>query len=341
VSWQGDQINATFGSLIGVAEATAGHRGHKNMVWIGRGFPAVNMATLLPEMQEGFLEQVATCTRLLRDSRVTLYAVDPAGIATEPPARDGADFYVDDPFGGQVDFDTMAVATGGQALHGRNDVDHMIDESVRDGGSFYTLSYKPAVNSETPKEFRKIRVVMKDRELRASTREGYFVGAAPVAPVKEANGKFSTRLIFDLSVASGSLLVYDGVPLSVARDAAAGDKFELTLHAADLPLEVDGSQKPSAELTVVVESFDRKGKMLDHNARLLTVRMLARAPSGGPDTRKIRVPVSISTKAPAARLRFLVRANATGKVGAENFFLVDRNTLSDPAMGTNPNRTYR
>jgi hypothetical protein len=160
---------------------------------------------------------------------------------------------------------------------------------------------------------------MKDSELRASTREGYFVAPAAVAPVKEANGKFSSRLIFDLSVASGSLLVYDGVPLSVARDA--GDTFELTVHAADLPLEVDASKKPSAELTVVAESFDRKGKMLDHNAKILTVRMLARAPSAGPDVRTIRIPVTIGTKAPATRLRFLVRANATGKVGAENFYL--------------------
>jgi len=320
-SWQGDQINAAFGSLIGVAEATAGHRGHKNMVWIGRGFPPVNMATLLPEMQDEFLETVATCTRLLRDSRVTLYAVDPAGIATEAPARDGADYWVDDPFGGQVDFDTMAVATGGKALHGRNDVDRMIDESVRDGGSFYTLAYKPVVLSETPKQFRKIRVVMKDSGLVASTRSGYFVGAAPVAPVKEANGKFSPRLIFDMNVANDSLLVYDGVPLSVARNTPGGDGFELTLHAADLPLEMDVSQKPSAELTVLVSSFDRRGKMLDHNAVTLTVRMLARGPSSGADERTIKVPVSISTKAPAARVRFVVRANATGKVGAENFYL--------------------
>jgi VWFA-related protein len=321
-SWQGEQINAAFGSLIGVAEATAGHRGHKNMVWIGRGFPPVNLAALLTDMQNDFLDEVAVCTRLLRDSRVTLYSVDPAGIATVPPPVDADGFWVDDPFGGQVDFDTMAVATGGRALHGRNDVDAMIDESVRDGGSFYTLAYKPVMKIETPNAFRKIRVVMKDSALRASTRAGYFVAPTAVAPVREANGKFSKRLIFDMSVASASQLVYDGVPLSVSRDQPAGDTFGLTVHAADLPLEVDGSQKPSAALTVLVESFDRKGKMLDHNARILTVRMAARAASAGPDTRTVRLPVSISTKAPVVRLRFVVRANSTGKVGAENYFLV-------------------
>jgi VWFA-related protein len=341
LSWQGEQINATFGSLIGVAEATAGHHGHKNMIWIGRGFPPVNMATLLPAMQDAFNEQLATCTRLLRDSRVTLYAVDPAGIATQEPARDGADMYLDDPFGGQVDFDTMAVATGGKSLHGRNDVDRMIEESVRDGETFYTLAYRPAVKSDDPRAFRRIKVVMKDPALRASTREGYFVAAAPVAPVKDANGKFTPRLIFDMNVASGSLLVYDGVPLTVTREAAGSDRFELHLHAADLPLEVDASQKPSAELTVLTESFDRRGKMLEHNAKILTVRMLAGAPADAPDARSIQVPVNISTKAPAARIRFVVRANGSGKVGAENFFLVDKKTLSDPASGVDARRTYR
>jgi VWFA-related protein len=339
-SWQGEQINAAFGSLIGVAEATAGHPGHKNMIWIGRGFPPVNMAQLVPSMQDAFTEQLATCTRLLRDSRVTLYTIDPAGIRTELPARDSADMYVDDPFGGQVDFDTMAVATGGKALHGRNDVDRMIDESVRDGETFYTLAYRPTSSSDDPKAFRKIKVVMKDPGLRASTREGYFVAAAPVAPLRDANGKYSQRLIFDLNVASGSMLVYDGVPLTLTRDASSGDRFTVHLHAGDLPLEVDSSQKPSAELTVLVESFDRKGRMLEHNATAMTVRMAGPPPSSGPDVRAVNIPVSVGTKQPAARVRVVVRANATGKVGAENFFLVDPKTLADPASGVNVRRRY-
>ena len=340
LSWQGEQINATFGSLIGVAEATAGHHGHKNMIWIGRGFPPINMETLTTDMQEAFTEQLAVCTRLLRDSRVTLYTIDPAGISTQEPARDANDFWVEDPFGGQVDFDTMAVATGGKALHGRNDVDHMIDESVRDGESFYTLAYRPAVKSDDPKAFRKIRVVMKDASLRASTREGYFVTDAPVAPLKDANGNFSRRLLFDISLASGSLLVYDGVPLTVTREAATPDDFKLILRAGDLPLEVDGSQKPSTQLLVVTESFDRKGKMLDQVAKTLMVRMNGPTPTSGRDVRAVVIPVNISTKAPVARVRFVVRANANGKVGAENYFLVDPKTLPDPASGLRRDKKY-
>jgi hypothetical protein len=270
---------------------------------------------------------------------VTLYAIDPEGISALAPPRNAYDHWVDDPFGGQVDFDEMAVATGGKVLHGRNDVDHMIDESVRDGENFYTLSYRPTEKSNDPKEFRKIRVVMKDPELKASTREGYFVGEPPVPPVKDAKGKYNARMVFDMSVASGSLLVYDGVPLTVTRDGATPDDFKLHLRAGDLPLEVDSSEKPSAVLTVLVASFDRKGKMLDHRATSFTVRMRA-ATAGGVDTRPVVIPMNIPTKAPVARVRFVVRADASGKVGAENFFLVDPKTIADPASGASRLRRY-
>jgi hypothetical protein len=38
---------------------------------------------------------------------------------------------------------------------------------------------------------------------------------------------------------------------------------------------------------------------------------------------------SISTQAPAARLRFVVLVNGTGKLGAVNLFLVDKKALND------------
>ena len=42
IMWRAEIFATAFGSLMRVAEATEGHPGHKNMIWIGRGFPAVN-----------------------------------------------------------------------------------------------------------------------------------------------------------------------------------------------------------------------------------------------------------------------------------------------------------
>jgi VWFA-related protein len=321
LSWEGDQVAAAFGSVTAVAKATAGHPGHKNVVWIGRGFPAINLSMMTADSRAEFEGMLATCSQLLRDSRITLYTVDPAGISTDDPARDENGLLLDSPFGGQVDFDSMATSTGGLALHGRNDVDRLIDESVRNGESFYTLSYKPTNGNEDAKEFRRIRIVMKNPALSTTTRAGYFAAGSPVDSLYSVEGKYSQGVLFDLDVASENQLVYDGVPLTVKRDAAVPDRFQLGIRAADLPLKPDGSEKPSSELTVLVESFDRKGKLLQQNAHLFTVHLLPGVATGPSDPRSIKVPVVIPTSTPAARIRFIVRANGNGKIGAENFFL--------------------
>ena len=337
VEWVGDELNASFRSLMGVAEATAGHAGHKNMIWIGRGFPPVVMIGQPMDEVEAYKKELASCTRLLRDSRVTLYMLDPVGVSAFVGPREQEGAFAIDPFATQLDFDAIAASTGGLAMHGRNDLNMMIDESARGGEAFYTLAYRPSSSSDNPMEFRNIRVVMKDRNLRANAREGYFAGVAPVTPLLKADGKFSKRVIFDFNVASESLLIYDGVPVTATRDATVADRFSLQVHAADLPLQADGSQKQSAELMIVVASFDRSGSMLEHNARLVTAQL----DMGVPEKGMIKIPVSISTASPAVRVRFVVRANGSGKMGAANYFLVDQKVMAEPATSVDPRKSLR
>lgn len=333
-SWKAEQFGAAFASLEGVAEATAGHPGHKNIVWVGRGFPSFRWDQLPPKMVDQLQQAIATCTNLLRDGRVTLYSVDPVGISAEPPATDEDGFYVDDPFGGQVDFDDMARATGGQAFHGRNDVDHLIGSSVSDGETFYTITYKPAVMSSDPKEFRKIQVMMADRSLTATTREGYFVSSAPVAPMLDAKGKISGQVAFDMAMASDGLMVYDGVPLTIERMTDNQDDFRVSFPANSLEWKMD-EDKQKSDVTIVMESYDKKGKLLNRKANLLAFGLPA-LKDGQQETRMVRLKETATTAAPAARIRVIVRSNANGKIGADNFFLVDRRTLSDPATGLKP-----
>jgi VWFA-related protein len=338
-SWKGEQFNAAFASLIAVAEATSGHPGHKNMIWVGRGFPSLRWDRLPTSTQDQLRAAISHCANVLRDARVTLYAIDPVGLSAEPPATDEDGFFIDDPFGGQVDFDTMAQATGGQAFHGRNDVDRLIGTGVSDGETFYTLTYRPATVSQNPKEFRKIQVLMKDRNLRATTREGYFSATAPVAPALNSKGKPSTQLNFDLNVAGGGLMVYDGIPLTVVRDSAKPDSFILHFRAANLEWQNVAGDKRSSELSVLVASFDKKGKMMKQSADIIRFDLPAVPAGATTDDSWVNVAETISTAAPAARLRFVVRCNTNGKVGAENVFLVDRKTLSDPATGLKPERS--
>jgi len=345
-AWKPAQFGAAFASLEGVAEATAGHAGHKNIVWVGRGFPAFTWDQLASTASVELKQRIATCTNLLRDTRATLYSVDPAGVAAGPPVtHTDADAYttgagnffdMDDPFGGQVDFDAMARATGGQAFHGRNDVDRLIGTSVSDGETFYTITYKPTAVSNDPREFRNIHVVMSDPSLTATTRQGYFVNAPPVAPMLDAGGKVSGQVALDVGVASDGLMVYDGVPLTLARQADSPDDFRIDFPANALEWHVEGDRQ-KGEVALILESFDKKGKLLMRQAHMVTLA-LPILPSGQVETRTIHMKDSVSTAAPAARVRIIVRASGSGKIGADNVFLVDRKTLSDPSTGLQPTK---
>jgi hypothetical protein len=108
------------------------------------------------------------------------------------------------------------------------------------------------------------------------------------------------------------------------------------VNAPDIDLQNDGLQNGPTDIAVLVESFDRKGKMLKHTAKIFTVQLPPNSTETVLKARLLTVMLSISTEPPAARIRFVVRINRTGKLGADNFFLVDKKTLSDPTTGLTP-----
>src|SRR6185437_3909417 len=68
----------------------------------------------------------------------------PAGVQGPSGTSDENDVVtLEDPFDQSVSFDSLAHATGGESMHGLNDVDHLIGDAVENGETFYTLTYRP------------------------------------------------------------------------------------------------------------------------------------------------------------------------------------------------------
>lgn len=336
-SWSSEQILAEFTSLIEIAKATQGHSGHKSLIWVGRGFPSVQRDDVAPGHKDPLGAAIAQCTNLLRDARVTLYMIDPAGVAAPSATLDiNGTMTIDDPFGRQVGFEQMAAATGGQSLHGRNDVDRLIGTTVSDGQICYSIAYKPesVITTDNPLEFRKIRIALRDATLVATTREGYYVAKPDVPAVVDGSGQLSQQGRFNLAAASQGLMVFDGIPLTITRDQATPDHFHLAFPAASLNLKDDGS-KMIGNVSLIVLSFDRTGKLLNRSGQVISLH-LARLQSGETESRTVQIATSLDTQSPAARVRFIVLGDTNGKIGADNFFLVDRNTLKDSATGLKP-----
>jgi VWFA-related protein len=335
-SWKAEQYTAVYASLLEVAEATAGHAGHKSVIWIGRGFPAFDPETLTPSDGEVLKQTLEICTNALKDARVVLYTLDPAGAGHLPDVTNDDEYY--DPFSGKIDFNRIAAATGGRAFAGRNDVDELIATSAREAGGFYTLSYAPSAAITEANAFRHIRVVMKDPNLHVETREGYY--SAPTAAVEApaTNGKLSTRAVFDLMVAGQSTMIYDAVPLTVERVAANSDQFKISFDSMNATWAESAAGKLDAEITVLTEVFDKKGKLLDRKTETAMAQVPESATANVPATAKVSFIKAIPAQPPAARIRVVVRLNGNHKLGTANVFLVDPSTLSDPSIGLTPKK---
>jgi len=317
-AWVGERYATAFITLRRVAEAVMGHPGHKNVIWIGRGFPSLNFARVSVNTQDHIESAVRSCVNILRNARVTLYTIDPAGVMLHPNEYGGGPL-ANDPFGGNYQFSLLAKATGGTALYGRNDVDAEIDTAIHDGASFYTLTYRPNNPTSDVKKFRKIKVTVDRPGLTVTTREGYYTTAAP-QPVDPENP--SRRLIEDLVAAETSTMVYDGVPISLMPSSSDPDSYKVHVDAKGLTWSPATDTQPRhADLIMMVTTFDSKGKELKRDARSFGVNAPPTVPPSGRLERSVDINYKIDHDPKAVRARFVVRVTSSSRIGTADVVL--------------------
>jgi hypothetical protein len=200
------------------------------------------------------------------------------------------------------------------------------------GETFYTIAYKPTAQSDGPKDFRSIQVVTTDRRLTVTAPEGYFKGVIPSAPALDAEGKVPTQVAYDMAVAAEGLMVYDGVPLTMERVKEKPDDFNVSFPASTVAWTPDGAQE-KGDITLTV-SYDKKGKLLRRDGHVIQFSRLPLRESQVED-RTLHVVATIATAGPAARVRVIVRANGSGKIGTSNYFLSDPSAPADPPTRSN------
>jgi VWFA-related protein len=311
-----ERLAMSLGSLEQIAQATAGHPGRKNVVWVGRGFPSVNLQDATEPEVASIENAMRHVTDVMRDARITLTAIDPTAntsaiVDIETPedldmaqGANGADPMAD----GGVSFQLLAPATGGRVYFSRNDVDAEIGTSIRDGDNYYTLSYTPTGESDAAQSYRRIRIQMKQPGLTATTRNGYYVEQPAAAPNVDAAGlkQDLKKIAFDLGSAAGSKLSYTGLDVKAHRLAGAPDNFAVDVNAKDLTIQQDGDGSSRAEVTLMVASFDQKGKMVAHQIEETAQR------AGGP---AIEFRIEAAIPAGAVRVRIVARDAVSGKMG--------------------------
>ena len=320
-AWVAERYQIAFITLRRVAEAVMGHPGHKNMVWIGRGFPPYNITNAPIDTSVRLNNAVQDCVNILRDARITLYTIDPAGVMIDP-GKYGQDAAFNDPLGGNYQFAELARATGGAALYGRNDVDAEIDSAIQDGSSFYTLTYRPTNSSTDPTHFRKITVSIDHPGFKVLTRQGYFLRYGPGA-VNPTNP--SRSLVTDLLAADTSNMAYDGVPFTVTTGASGPTEFDVHLAGRGLVWTPATDTEPRhADFILIVSTFDKKGNELHRDARSYKIPASGEVPAVGPLLRGVTIRYFSQKDPKAVRARFTVRVSASGRIGTQDALIAAR-----------------
>jgi len=318
-AWVAERYATAFITLRRVAQAVQGHPGHKNMIWIGRGFPPTRriMTGWNIDTENRINNAVQDCVNVLRDARVTLYTIDPAGVMMDPGVYGGDPLA--DPFGGNYQFNRMAKATGGRTLYGRNDVDAEVQTAIQDGANFYTLTYRPANTTMDPQKFRRIKVTLDRPGLKVITREGYYLQYGPgrVNPVNP-----SRRLLADLAAADSSNMVYDGVPITISQAGSDPDSFVVHVDGKGLVWTYATEDHPRhTEVIVDISTFDKKGKELTRKGSLVKIDAPPNVPSTGRLLRDVDIPRKIDHNPKVVRVRCTVRVSATGRIGTADLTL--------------------
>ncbi|MGC2526580.1 MAG: VWA domain-containing protein [Candidatus Acidiferrum sp.] len=197
-------------SLQAFAQILAAEReepGRKIVLWVSPGWPPLGnleneRGAKLRQLQEEVFGNVVEVSTQLRESRITLYSLDPSALGdlemglTDPPAvhlRPSDDVYIAGAYKpsevGPRDLalETIATQSGGAALHPGNDLASALRKCVADAEAYYELSFDPTITSQ-PNEYHRLEVRVAKPGLVARTRQGFYSQPWPVEKL-EAEAK--------------------------------------------------------------------------------------------------------------------------------------------------------
>ncbi|MGB9454966.1 MAG: VWA domain-containing protein [Bryobacteraceae bacterium] len=161
--------------------------GRKLVVWISPGWPLLTGpgVELSSKDQQGFFKNIVAVSDGLRRARITLYHIDPLGMADAGGVR--TSYYKAFLKGvrtakqvelADLSLQVLAVQSGGRVLNTGNDVAGEIATCIADANAFYVLSFD-GLAGDGPNEYHALEVKIDKPGLTARTRSGYYAQPEP------------------------------------------------------------------------------------------------------------------------------------------------------------------
>jgi VWFA-related protein len=193
-----ERVSRTLGAFSQLAHYVSALPGRKNLIWFSAAFPLY----ILPDYTLGsnpsspaadYERELRITDDLLARSHVAVYPVDAGGLSGNPatqashsaPApvqnmRHGSNPFVtsesnlvQDVFQEHQSLEQMARETGGKAFYNTGDLKAAVEDAIRFGSDYYTMSYTPP-SGKWDGKYHRIDVKVKAPGLHLSYRRGYF-----------------------------------------------------------------------------------------------------------------------------------------------------------------------
>ena len=343
--WEADsfdleRLGQSLDALQQIALQNKGLPIRKNIVWVGTGSPSFSTAQrrMTTPVAHELQKYMHATTNMLVDARVSLFVIYPGlkvghfvNLSGRSPlpisaADAGASFDSDHPFAEDINFGVLVNETGGKLFYNRNDVDAEMHRSQQLGSEYYTLTYQPRGGNANGK-FRQIRVTLRDPNLRAVTKTGYYApdGSSPIDPRQQTN--------INLAEAARSTIPFSALDLKVSGIVRHPDS-----HTADITLllqpkgirwqAVDNGAS-TAYVTVAAASLTNSQDVLASKVERLALSVPTQDPSHLANAvSRLRVTVRIPRKTQS--IRVVTETANGGRIGAAD---LDRKAIeAAPSM---------
>ncbi len=289
-----DRVLFTLEAMRGIARAVSGYPGRKNLVWLSGSFPVQiepDPASTDPFRNErGFENQIRTTSSLLATSRVAVYPVDVRGLQSKgidisvataenqimtdvsPGVAHGVIAATPSALGASINAEsaalsndratmkTIAEQTGGEAFVNTNDLGRVINRSLDDGSTYYTLAYTPP-KEDSEGGYHRVVVKVANRNLKLAYRRGYYSIPQPTESGAAGTAALRAALQPGMPPATSMLLTASiELPDAARKDVKVNYVIDSNgVHFADAP-----DSKKRAQLDCMVIAFDSSGKEVAH-----------------------------------------------------------------------------
>ncbi len=204
-----ERVNRTLDAFSQLAHYVSVLPGRKNLIWFSAAFPLYILPdyTLAynPSSPSAFyVEQLRHVDDLLARSDIAIYPIDSRGVMDNPatqashlgpaavqntgrrsnPFLASESNFAQDTFQEHQTLEQMAQETGGKAFYNSDDLKAAVEDAIRSGSDYYTVSYTPP-SGKWDGKYHKIEVKVGGSGLHLSYRRGYYADD----PALDSSGK--------------------------------------------------------------------------------------------------------------------------------------------------------